>query len=642
MSCTRREFLAVASAGAALGLAACTPSANQDNTDQTNDDSQQQDQPTVDLNEFSSLALDTRSWKYDSANDVYYQLGITYCKSPASEQYESLAIFVPGAYFDGEKRSGDNYICTVKEDGAVGNFTSATAPVLMPINSGTLSPQASPTSYDANGLANYLQAGYVYVYPGFRGRSSGYDSSSGSDKVYPGGAPWPVVDLKAAVRYLRYNASSLPCDTSRVFVFGFGAGGGVSALMGSMGDSELYTPYLSEIGAITHDAEGNTISDAIFGSASWCPMTGYDAADAAYEWMMGQYASDDTRVDGTWTKLLSSDLATAYATYVNSCDFRDGDDNALTLDETSGEVYTDGSYYSYLMGQIQTSASTFFSNTEFPYTYTPQRISTASFPGDPNLQKSGSGTLDTDAVTDETSPNTANSTTTADTSSSSATTSDASGTQVQSVVYNTASDYVSALNQDDRWFTYNQRRGTVRISSMRDFVTHLKAASKKVCAFDALDRSTTANQLFGVVDSGSLHFSQMISDTLTANADTYATATDWDSAYVTDWSGDLETKDSLDTDMATRMNMFNPLYTLSGAFGGYGQATVAPHWRINSGLFQTDTSLCTEANLALALSHYDGVSDVAFTPVWGQGHVLAEVSGTAEENLIAWVASCCA
>ena len=100
--------------------------------------------------------------------------------------------------------------------------------------------------------------------------------------------------------------------------------------------------------------------------------------------------------------------------------------------------------------------------------------------------------------------------------------------------------------------------------------------------------------------------------------------------------------DSLDTDMVTRMNMFNPLYFLSGHYEGFGTATVAPHWRINSGLFQTDTSLCTEANLALALQHYEGVSGVAFTPVWGQGHVLAEVSGAADANLIRWVGKCCA
>lgn len=637
MSCTRKEFLAAMSAGTALCLAACTPSNTQQTTQQDSDSNDQQ--PSVDLTEFQSLALDMKSWKYDSANDVYYQLGLTYCKSPVSTAYESLAIFVPGAYFNGEKK-GDTYTCTVKEDGAVGNYTAKTAPILMPINSGTLGAQASPTSYDANGLANYMKAGYVYVYAGFRGRSSGYESSK--DQVYSGGAPWPVVDLKAAVRYLRYNASDLPCDTSRVFMFGFSAGGGVSALMGSTGDSALYTSYLDSIGAVTHDAQGNTISDAIFGSASWCPLTEYDTADSAYEWMMGQYDTADTRADGTWTKLLSNNLATAYAAYVNSMDLRNSSDAALTLDETSGEIYTDGSYYDYLVTLVQDAAAKFFSTTQFPYTYTPSRISTTAFPGDPNLQKSGSGTQDTDAVTDETSDKVSNATGATGSSNSSATTDGETGaTQVQSVVYNSASDYVSALNSDDRWLTYNQRRNTVRISGLRDFVTHLKAPSKKVCAFDAIDRSTTTNQLFGTKDNGTLHFSQMISDSITANVDAYSAASGWDAAYATDWTDDLQKTDDQSSDVATRMNMFNPLYTLSGAYEGFGSCGVAPHWRINSGIFQTDTSLCTEANLALALQHYDGVKDVAFTPVWGQGHVLAEVSGTAEENLLAWVDSCC-
>ena len=215
------------------------------------------------------------------------------------------------------------------------------------------------------------------------------------------------------------------------------------------------------------------------------------------------------------------------------------------------------------------------------------------------------------------------------------------GTKVQSVVYGSAEEYVAALNGDSRWLTYNQSRGTVRISSVGDFVTHLKKPTKKVCAFDATDRSSYSNQLFGINDASSLHYSQQISELLAANQDTYATGSGWDAAYVTDWSGDLVRKDSLDNDMATRVKMFNPLFYLSGAYDGYGKATVAPHWRINSGLFQTDTSLCSEANLALALSHYDGVKDVAFTPVWGQGHVLAERTGTAQDNLIAWVEECC-
>ncbi len=42
-------------------------------------------------------------------------------------------------------------------------------------------------------------------------------------------------------------------------------------------------------------------------------------------------------------------------------------------------------------------------------------------------------------------------------------------------------------------------------------------------------------------------------------------------------------------------------------------------------------------NLALALKNYAGVKDVAFTTVWGLGHVMAERSGDSAANFIAWV-----
>lgn len=93
--------------------------------------------------------------------------------------------------------------------------------------------------------------------------------------------------------------------------------------------------------------------------------------------------------------------------------------------------------------------------------------------------------------------------------------------------------------------------------------------------------------------------------------------------------------------MAARVNMFNPLYFLSGSYEGFGTTKVAPYWRINSGIFQTDTSLCTEVNLSLALGQYEGVEEVSFNPVWGQGHVLAENGGAVEKNLLSWITACC-
>ena len=197
MAFTRKEFLSLSALGAAGTLAACTPQAR------TSEDTNQP-ASNVDLEEFKSLKLDMTQWSYDEDNDCYYQLGIQYCTKPASKSVNTLSVFVPGKYFSGTKK-GSTYECEVSEKAVVGSFTASTAPIVMPINTATLFPQSAPTSYAYEGLAPYLEAGFVYVYAGFRGRSAGYDSTTGSDELYAGGSPWPAVDFKAAIRYLRYN-----------------------------------------------------------------------------------------------------------------------------------------------------------------------------------------------------------------------------------------------------------------------------------------------------------------------------------------------------------------------------------------------------------------------------------------------------
>ena len=214
-------------------------------------------------------------------------------------------------------------------------------------------------------------------------------------------------------------------------------------------------------------------------------------------------------------------------------------------------------------------------------------------------------------------------------------------TVVQSTVYNDAESYVSALNGDDRWITYSPSAGGVTITSMWDFVKHCRPAQKGVCAFDALDRSTTSNQLFGVDDESSLHFDETVATLLGDNADKYSDLKGWKDDLVSDWAQDIVKLDSLKTDMQSRVNAMNPLYALSGHYAGFGSCEVAPHWRINTGLFQSATALCADVNLAVALGAYDGVKDVAFTPVWGRGFELAEASGDAQENFVSWVTDCC-
>ncbi len=120
-----------------------------------------------------------------------------------------------------------------------------------------------------------LAAGFVVVEPGARGRTL-VDASG----VHYGTAPAALVDLKAAVRWLRYNAGRVPGNTEHIISSGTSAGGALSALLGATGDRPEYLPYLQALGA----AE---TSDAVFAIGAWCPITDLENADMAYEWNWG-------------------------------------------------------------------------------------------------------------------------------------------------------------------------------------------------------------------------------------------------------------------------------------------------------------------------------------------------------------------
>ena len=220
-------------------------------------------------------------------------MALPYCTKPVSITYNTLSIYVPENYLSCTSSSG-KYTCTVNPNGKVGSYTGATAPIVMPINTPGYSAQMSIGSYSYQGLSDYLTKGLIYLYAGCRGV---YDSLF--DIL---GAPWGVTDLKAAIRFIRYNSDLIPGDKNSIFTFGHSGGGAQSCLLGVTGDSELYTDYLNEIGAAMTDSSGNSISDAIKGSQCWCPITNLDTADMAYEWNMGQYSSSGTRASGTFTK----------------------------------------------------------------------------------------------------------------------------------------------------------------------------------------------------------------------------------------------------------------------------------------------------------------------------------------------------
>ena len=441
--------------------------------------------------------------------------------------------------------------------------------------------------------------------------------------------------------------------------------------MGATGSSSLYDPYLAKIGAATHDADGAGLGDDVAAVACWSPEPAPAHADVAYEWELGQFGSDSTRAEGTWTRLLSNDLAASYASQVNDLTLHDDGGNQLTVDETDGGIYAGGSYYEHLVSLVEGSAAKFLSETAFPHTFARVDMTAGDFPGSgaDRLEVSATPPAAVTSIAQPTTAPAAADAVTDDATLAAVTSTDAAATvvatpdpeaataaanaaaaavdavsnskvTVPAVTYASRGDYVSALNASEHWLTYNDTKNSVRIAGLGGFVRCLRAPSLGVCAFDTTERSAATNQLFGNDDQDSLHFSSDISDLLSSKSDTYSQAGGYDSKLPGDWASDLAKTDSLDKDMATRRNMYNPMYFLSSASDGFGTASVAPHWRINFGLEQPATPLTTTVNLALALKAYDGVSDVALTPVWAQGRTLAE-EGTADATsaFVSWVGS---
>lgn len=556
--------------------------------------------------------IDMTKWQYNAETDVYWQVGIIYCSSPADESYENLGIYVPGAYMTGTDNGDGTYTCEIDSSGTAGGFTAETAPIVIPVDTPGYAPMAAPTGYVSSTSA-YTDAGFLYVYAGCRGRDAG--------------APAGVTDLKAAIRYIRYTGELIPGSTDRIFTFGMSGGGAQSALLGATGDSELYTPYLEAIGAVSG------VSDAVAGTMAWCPITNLDYASEAYEWNLGVTRTGLTED----MQELSDAMAEQFALYINELGLTDENGNSLLLTTSEEGIYQAGSYYDHLKAVIEESLNNFLADTSFPYTAAAG--GKGGFGGEGGFGGPGGfgdipdgenfhggkgdmkGGLPDDL--DGERPDLGNIEEKDDINRN-----EISGGISLSGTYETVQDYIDALNAQTAWVTYDSATNTATITSIADFVSALKLASKDLGAFDALDASQGENTLFGYGDGEGAHFDAVMAELLKDNAE-----------YGTAYAEDLARTDALGISVIDRVNMYNPLYYLSEYYDGYKTSEVAAYWRIRTGINQSDTALTTEVNLALALEDYG--ADVDFETVWGQAHVEAERTGSSTENFIAWVIECC-
>lgn len=307
---------------------------------------------------------------------------LVYVSKPVDKKYETMNIYIPEAYFHNKKVNGyTKKTAPIFMPNNVGGYMSATAGTLngggggsMPSGSAPKGAKGKPSGkkpsgkmpsgkmpstskkstkssgftptgklgkgLNANGGASStssikyaLSKGYVVASPGVRGRDAKKNGK------YDGKAPAAIVDLKAAVRYLKYNKSRLVGNTNKIISDGTSAGGALSALLAASGNNADYAPYLKAIGA------ANT-SDNIYGAFAFCPITNLENADKAYEWQSQGITSIAGGGPGNTTgsntlssksQKLSSTLANNFVTYVNSLNLKDGNTTLkLSSDGKSG------------------------------------------------------------------------------------------------------------------------------------------------------------------------------------------------------------------------------------------------------------------------------------------------------------------
>ena len=291
---------------------------------------------------------------------------IVYVEKPVDTVYQIMNIYIPAEYFKQKEKGGYNAeTAPIFFENSVGGYMESTPKTAKGndrprmIGGGPSGIKTDDNSkYQDNAIpempqpkkrenivARALSEGCVVACPGTRGRRT--TTASGK---YTGKAPAAIVDLKAAIRYLKFNDDKMPGNANKIVSDGTSAGGALSALLGSSGNVEDYELYLKELGAAN-------ATDDIFAVMAYCPITILEQADAAYEWQFsGVYTYSKRGDQGTLSETqikISNDLEKQFPDYLNSLRLKTSDGNVLKLDEAGN-----GNFKEYIKSFIVSSAQT--------------------------------------------------------------------------------------------------------------------------------------------------------------------------------------------------------------------------------------------------------------------------------------------
>ena len=297
-----------------------------------------------DINNFTveSVLVGSETITFRAYRNIVYVTNPAQIVFPLNTIYQKLNVFVP-------------------VDIPIDAYATHDGPIFLPNTVGGYNP-GLPAEPTRNEVKTALAEGLVVVAPGARGRTN-YDSAH----IYNGKAPAAIVDLKAAVRYLRFNDNIMPGDAEKIISSGTSAGGALSTLLGATGNNKDFEPYLDAIGAAKE-------KDDIFATNAYCPITNLDNSDTAYEWLF--YGLNDYYFLGGGTMtgdrlIISEELKDMFPAYLNSLELYQSEprnENGVGLLHAPGQIKQgvaltldadgEGSFKDYVKSFIIDSAQT--------------------------------------------------------------------------------------------------------------------------------------------------------------------------------------------------------------------------------------------------------------------------------------------
>ena len=556
------------------------------------------------LNRSMDLSECADDWFYDESYECWCLEDILYTEKTTTPAFQRLSIFVPRPYLTGSGQRNPT--------GRSGAYTAETAPVIFENNAaGYMQMPHTWLGGPRCEAEKYLKRGMVYVTCGCRGRDS-----RDSNGHLCGQAPWTLIDLKTAIRFLRHNAGCLPGDWNRIISVGFSAGGAMSALLGVSGNSPLFDAYLKANGAFLDE------SDSVYASQIYCPVTDLEHADMAYEWQFAADHESEPGPTGPGGKMsgfqlaLSEVLRERYIHYLNGLKLKDPETETMLGLNEDGE----GSAYDYLVSLLEKAATKHLRKMEagalnLPYSAEDyisgnylRTVRELPFgknkKEDADRHYAGSeGSLPDDGRPKD-----------PPLSLGEMLLRPPKGTPYHGIVFPTR----EVPGTDKRnWLSWDGEKAHIR--SLEDYTLQHRRRQKPCTAFDALDMSSAENGEFGTPVRSVSHFSTDVLEAVSSLKNRFPEEVENALAQAVS-----------DEDLAQKLLLMNPVLLLDREDG-----EKARFFRIRTGASDADTSLMVSAVLALKLQKCGYTTDYAL--VWDQPHCEADYPG----EVCDWIVEIC-